>query len=94
MVIGNITSKKWIVFVVEILILLGVIGLAVRLYGKIESGHGYEHYIAMSGIKLNYYQAFYSIVSIPFIIIFVTLLAYYLNRDERGFKKKYNISKK
>jgi len=69
--------------------LLGFIGLMIVVRLKIEAGDGTEQYIAMSGVKLSYIQAWYIILSIPCLVFIMFFLAWFLRSDERDFKKKY-----
>jgi hypothetical protein len=85
----KMTNSKLANAIETLVVLLAFIGLVVFVWLKIEAGGSTDQYIAMSGVKLSYIQAWYICLGIPVLLLLSLFLGWFLRRDERDFKKKY-----
>lgn len=85
----KISNSKLATAIAASMVVLGLIGMMLIIHMKIGSGESTDQYIAMSGVKLSYVQAWYIIMSIPCLYLVMLFLWWALRSDERDFKKKY-----
>jgi len=74
--------------------IFGVIGLGLKAYQKVSTGHGLETYITGWGIQTNYITALIVFILIPIVLIVGWLINYFITRDERHIKKEIERQKR
>ena len=84
-------KNKFINFIADAMIMVGGLGFLFLLLKKVKSGEGLDHYISMAGYDLSYLQALMMFISMPLVGVLVGIIYYFTTKDEKDFKKKYNI---
>ena len=85
----KISNSRLATVIAASMVVFGLIGMMLIIHMKIESGESSDQYVAMSGVKLSYVQAWYIIMSIPCLYLVMLFLWWALRSDERDFKNKY-----
>jgi hypothetical protein len=79
--------KTWII--ASALTGFGFIGFVLFLIRKVRNGEGLHYYIGGMGFELSYLGVLMFIALIPVVVIGIFSVAWYQEREERDFKKKY-----
>ena len=91
MSLSKLLRNRLIAVAIVISLILGTIGLIMRLIQKIAAGEGTELYISMAGYQVSHLQALMMFAMIPIFLIVALIWRYIDTRQERDFKNKYNI---
>lgn len=80
-------------FIISLVICLASIAVITRIVNKVVTGHGLDYYITFEGFQFNYLGALI-LISVMFVLLITIPLIHYfdpLNKEEKDFKKKYDI---
>lgn len=86
--------KSWILgFIISLFICLASIAVINRVVNKVVTGHGLDYYITFEGFQFNYLGALILICVMFVLLITIPLIHHFdpLNKEEKDFKKKYDI---
>ena len=64
------------------LMLLGLVGFAIRVYQKVSSGHGLDTYFTGWGVRMNYIGALIVLILIPLVLVVAWLINKIIERRE------------
>ena len=77
--------------------LIGVVSLFVLaghflyILKKVRFGHGLDYFTTAWGYEFNYVGVLILYVIFAMLIVLAPLMVWFFEREERDFKKKYNI---
>ncbi len=86
--------KPWILgFIISLFICLASIAVINRVVNKVVTGHGLDYYITFEGFQFNYLGSLILICLMIVLLITIPLIHHFdpLNKEEKDFKKKYDI---
>ncbi len=75
------------------LIVLGGMAFVLRVVEKVRTGHGLDYYFTGWGVQVNYIGVLILLILIPVVVLVGWGIRWWQLRDERDFRKRYNLPK-
>lgn len=76
-----------------LLSILALIAFVIRAVQKVQTGHGLDYYFTGWGVQFNYIGALIVLALVPVTLLVGLGIRWWQLRDERDFRKKFNLPK-